>query len=109
MIEHIIIQTIFRQWIVDIVLAVGVPVLIELLGTKHQYSAIAALKVFDDAQGCECLSKTYAISQNTTIIFLQLIDDGQCCIALEVVEFVPDGRVLETCCLLRQFVLADVL
>ena len=49
------------------------------------------------------------MGQDVAVVFLQLVDDGKCRIALETVELLPDGRVLEPSRFFAQFILADVL
>ena len=95
--QHIIAQTVFFQWVVFIVAFIGIPVLIEFLGAEHQHTLVAILVILDDRDGRKGLSQTYTIGQDTAIIGLQLVDDGQSRIALEVIEFVPNLRTLEAC------------
>ncbi len=107
--KHIIAESIGYKRVVHIVAVIGFPVVMQLLGTKHQHIAVAPLVILDDGKGCEGFTQTHAIGENTTVVFLQLVDDGQGRIALEIIEFVPNYALLEASGLVGQYILADVI
>ena len=106
--QHGIGEPIACDGIGDVVGAIGHPVVAKLFGTEHQDILVARLVVFDDGKRGEGLTQTYAVGKDATVVFLQLIDDSQCRIFLEVVEFIPDLAVLEACGLVGQNVLGNI-
>ena len=107
--QHIIAQTVFFKRIVLIVALICIPVLIEFFRAEHQYALIAVLVILDDRNCRKGLTQTDRVSQDTTIIGLQLVDDGQSRILLEVIELIPYLRTFETRSLIGQHILADIL
>ena len=106
--EHIVTQTVFRYRVVQVITLVSNPVVVELLGTKHQHRLVAVLVILDDRQCREGLTQTHTIRQDTTVVLLQLVDNGQASILLEIIEFVPYLAFLETCSFVRQVVFGKV-
>ena len=107
--EHSIVQAIGSNGVVLVVVAIGVPVLRELLRAEDEDGFIALLVVFDDGECCERLAEADAIREDAAVVVLELVDDGERCVFLEVVEQVPDLALLEARRLVRQLVLRDVL
>ena len=95
MIEDVIPQTISGKRIVDEISPVGHPVFRELLRAQNKYIFVPSLVVFDDAQGGERLSKSHAVSKDTSVILFQLIDDCKGGVFLEVKQLPPDNAVLK--------------
>ena len=102
MIKNIIAQPILRDGIVDIVALVGRPVLGQFFRAEYQHGFIAVFVVFDDRQRCEGFAEADAVRQNAAVEFFKLADDRQHCVFLEVVEHIPDFRLLEARCLIGQ-------
>ena len=65
------------------------PVVAQLLRTKHEHHAIAKLIILDNRQRGKGFTKTYAVGEDTAVEFFELVDDGKCGVPLEVVQLVP--------------------
>ena len=102
MIEDIIAKTICGQRVVDQIPTIRHPVFRELLRAEDEDILIPAFVVFDDSECCESLAKADTVCKDAAIILLQLVDDTECCILLEVVEFIPDHAILESSRFIRQ-------
>ena len=89
--QDIIIQPIRCNRVVHIVVLIGIPVFRQLFGTQHQNRLVSILIILYD---CQCGKG--------------LIDDSKHRILLEVVQQTPDFALLESGCLIRQFVFRDV-
>ena len=107
--ENIVTQAVFGYGIVQIVALIGNPVVIELLRTKYQHRLIAVLIILDDRKSCKGLTQTYTIGKDTTVVLLQLIDDGKASIFLEVIELIPNLAFLESSSLFGQIVFGEVI
>ena len=107
--KHVIAKTVFFQRIVLIVALIRIPVIIQLLRAEHQHRLVPVLVVFNDGQSCECLTKTYAISENTSVVCFQFVNDGKGSIFLEVIELVPDLRRLKACGLIWKHIFTYVI
>ena len=83
--ENVVAQTVASYRIVLVIGTESNPVLIQLLRAKHQHTLVAVLIILDDGKRCKGLSQSHTVGKNTAIVFLQLVDDGECCILLEVV------------------------
>ena len=106
--QYVVAQTILAQRVVDHVGAERHPVVLELLRAQHEHVAVTRLEVFDYSQRGKSLSQTHRVRQNTPVVGLKLIDDGQCCIPLEVVQLVPDHAIPVASAFLGQYILVDV-
>ena len=106
--EHIVVQAICRNRVVDIIVFIGVPVLRKLFRAEHQHGLVAALIVLDHRESREGFSESHAVCQNTAVIGLKLIDDRKHRIALKVIEQAPDFTLLKSGRLVRQHVLGDI-
>ena len=104
MIKHIITEAVVFQWIVYIVVTVGIPVVKQFLRAKNENRFVAVFVILNDRKSGERLAKTYAVGKNTAVKLFQLVDDSESGIALEVVKFIPDNARLEAGCLIRQHV-----
>ena len=67
--KHVEAKTITDERIQRIVVAIDGPVFPELLRTKHEYSFILKLKVFDDGECLERFSQTHAVGKNAAVVF----------------------------------------
>ena len=54
--QYIVTKPVLGQRVVLVVALVGVPVVVEFLGTEHQHGLVAILVILDDRDGCECLT-----------------------------------------------------
>ena len=102
MIQYVIAQSILGDGIANIVALVGRPVLGQFFRAEYQHGFIAVFVVFDDRQRCEGFAEADAVRQNAAVEFFKLADDSQHSILLEVVEHIPDFRLLEARCLIGQ-------
>ena len=84
------------------------PVVVQFLWTQHKYRLVTIFIVLDDRKRGKSLTKTYTVSKNTTIISLQLIDNGKGCISLEIVKLIPNFTLLKARSLVWQHILRDV-
>ena len=101
-------EPVASDWIGDVVGPIGHPVVAKLLGAEYQDILVARLVVFDDGESGEGLTQPHAVSQDTAVVFFQLVDDGQCRIFLEIVKLVPDLAVLEASGFVGQHVLGNI-
>ena len=83
--EDVVAQTVASYRIVLVIGTESNPVLIQLFRAKHQHTLVAVLIILDDGKRCKGLSQSHTVGKNTAIVFLQLVDDGECRILLEVV------------------------
>ena len=108
-IQYLIVQTIFCKRVVDIVITVCIPVVGELLRAKNQNAFVSGLVVFDNSQCRKSLTETNRISQNTTIVFFEFIDNGKSGVTLEVEQHIPHLAVLKAGCLVWECVLGNII
>ena len=108
MIQHIITEAVRNKRVVRLVILEGHPVVVQLLGAKHQHILVTIFVILDHRKRRESLAKTHAIGENATVVFFQFVDDGKGCIFLEVVKLLPNSAFLETRCRIRQNIFADV-
>ena len=94
--QNVVAQTVGGNRIVLVIGSESLPVFIQFLGAQYKHGLVAVLVIFDNCKCRECLSQTYTVRQDTTVVFLQFVDDGKSGIALEIVEFVPNETVLES-------------
>ena len=106
--KYVVVQAICRNRVVDIIILIGVPVLGKLFRAEHQHGLVAALIVLDHRKGCEGFSESHAISQDTAVVSLKLIDDRKHRVALKVIEQAPDFTLLKSGRLVRQHVLGNI-
>ena len=106
--QYIISQTVACNRVVLIVGPERLPVVVQLLGAKHQYALVAVLVILDNGKGGERLTQAYGVGKDAAVILFELVDDGQGGILLEVIEFVPYDALLETRALVGQHILVDV-
>jgi hypothetical protein len=106
--QHIIIQPVGGNWIVDIVVLIGVPVLRQLFGAEDKYGFIPVFVIFDNGKSGKGLAQANAVSQDAAVILLQLIDDGENGIPLEIIQHTPDFALLEPGRLIGQDILGNV-
>ena len=85
MVEHIVAQAVFGQWVVDQIATVGEPVLREFLGAKDQHVFVALFIVSNDRECSEGFAESYAVCQYAAVIHLQFVDDGEYSIFLEII------------------------
>ena len=108
-IQYLIVQTIFCKRVVDIVITVCIPVVGELLRAKNQNAFVSGLVVFDNSQCRKSLTETNRISQNTTIVFFEFIDNGKSSVTLEVEQHIPHLAVFKAGCLVWECVLGNII
>ena len=106
--KNVITQAVSHQRIVLVVGLEGVPVVIELLWTKHKHGFVAVLVILDDRKCGEGFAETNGVGKYAAIVLFEFVDDGKSSIALEVIELVPCYTVLESCSLIGQNILADI-
>ena len=108
MVQHVITKTVRNKRVVCLVVLEGHPVVVQLLGAKHQHILVTIFVILDHRKRRESLAKTHAIGENATVVFFQFVDDGKGCIFLEIVKLFPNGTFLETRRRIRQNIFADV-
>lgn len=89
MIQYIIIESIFYERIIFIVIEKCEPVISELLRTEYEDALISFLIIFYNSKCREGFSESDAIGKDTTIKSLELIDYSEYCIFLKIVELIP--------------------
>ena len=104
-IEDVVSQSVCCNGIVDIIALVCIPVLRELFRAENKHRFVAVLIILNDRKRSERLAETNAVCQNTAVEFFEFADDGENCIALEVIKHSPDFAFLEACCFVRQLIL----
>ena len=62
----------------------------QLLRAQDKNGLVSVLIILNDRKSGECLAETYGVGKDAAVESFQLIDDGECRITLEIVEFVPD-------------------
>ena len=107
-VEHVVLQAVARDGVVHDVRVVGDPVVAQLLRAQHEHVLVAALVVLDHGERGERLAQAHGIGQDTAVVGLELVDDGERRVLLEVVELVPDEAFAEAQPLVGQHVLGDV-
>ena len=105
MVKHIVAESIGSNRVVDIVVLIGVPVVRQLLGAKHQDGFVAVFVVFYNRKRSEGFTETNAVCKNTAVVFFQLIDNSKGSIALEIIEHSPDFALLEAGCFVGKNIL----
>ena len=83
--KNVITQAVSHQRIVLVVGLEGVPVVIELLWTKHKHGFVAVLVILDDRKCGEGFAETNGVGKDAAIILFEFVDDGKSSIALEVI------------------------
>ena len=106
--QHIIIQSVGGNGIVDIVVLIGVPVLRQLFGAEDKYGFVSVLVILDDGKSGKGLAQTYAVCQDTTVILFQFVDNGKDGVPLKIIEHTPDFALLESGCLIGQNILGNI-
>ena len=104
-VKHIVAESVGSNRVVDIVVLIGVPVVRQLLGAKHQNGFVAVFVVFYNRKRSKGFAETDAVCKNTAVVFFQFIDNGKGCIALEIIEHSPDFAFLEAGCLIGENIL----
>ena len=106
--EHVVVEAVGGEDIGGEVGVVVRPVLGELLRAQHENGLVAQLVVLDDRQCGERLPEANGVGEDAAVVGLQLVDDARGRVPLEVVQTLPDLRLLVTGAVVRQHVLVDV-
>ena len=106
--QNIITETIPCDRVVEIIAFVGIPVSRELLRAQYEDSFVAVFIILDHRKSREGLTETDAVSENTTVVFFQLIDDCETSLTLEVIQHLPDLALLEAGGFVGQHILGNV-
>ena len=109
MIKNLIVQAILCERVVNVIVAVGIPVVGELLRAKKQDVLIPRLVVFYNRKRSEGLTQTDGVGKNTTVISFKLIDNSERSILLEIVKHIPNLTAFEARCFVRQSILGYIL
>jgi hypothetical protein len=107
--EHVVVEAIGGENVGREVGVVVRPILGELLRAQHEHGLVAQLVVLDDGKRGERLSQTNGVGEDAAVVGLQLVDDARRCVALEVVEALPNLRLLVARAIVRQHILVDVI
>ena len=102
--QDVIVQPIRCNWVVHIVVLIGIPVFRQLFGTQHQNRLVSILIILYDCQCGKGLAKANTVRKDAAVVLFQLIDDGKHRILLEVVQQAPDFALFKAGCLIRQFI-----
>ena len=94
--QHIVAQAVCGDGIVFVIVFICIPVLAKLFRAKNENVSVFAFVVFYYGKSREGFTQTNAIGKNTTVVLLQLIDNGKNCIALEVVKHIPYFALFES-------------
>ena len=108
MIKHVVTQSITSYGVVEIIILVCIPVVCQLLGAKHQNRLVFIFVVFDDCQCGEGFTKTNGVSENATIEFFKLADNGENRILLEIIKHIPNLRFFKSGCFIWENVFGNV-
>ena len=106
--KDIIVESVFCNRIVYIVIFVCIPVFSKFLWTQYQNRFISVLIVFYNCKSCKCFAKTNAVCQNTTVICFQFIDDCKNSIFLKIVKQIPDFALFKSGCFIRQIIFGNI-
>ena len=106
--EDVVPKPVLGQDVVLVVVAVGVPVGLELFGAKDEHVLVAHLVVLDDSQCAEGLAQAHAVGQDAAVVFLEFVDGADDRVALEIVELVPNDGVFEADLFVGQIVFVDL-
>ena len=107
--QHIIIQSIRSDGIIDVVILISIPVLCQLLRTENQNRFIPVFVVLHDRQCSECFTQTDAIREDAAVVLFKLIDNRKHGISLEIIEHTPDFALLESSRLVREHILRNII
>ena len=106
--QHIIIQSVGGNGIIDIVVFVGIPVFCQFFGAEDKYGFVPVFIIFNNGKGGKSFAQTNAVSQDTAVVLLQLVDNGKNSIPLKIIKHTPDLALLESGCLIGQDILRNI-
>ena len=104
-IENFVIESIFGQGVVDVIVAIRVPIVGEFFGAEDEDIFVARFVILHNGQGGESFAEADRVGEDAAVVFFELIDDGEGGIALEMIEHVPDFAFFESGILVGQCVL----
>ena len=107
--QHIIVESIFHQRVVGVIIPICIPVVCQLLRAENENAFIAGFIVFYNCQRRKGLTKTNGVCQNTSIELFQFADDGKRRITLEIEQHTPDFAILKSGCLVGQCILRYII
>ena len=96
--QYVIIQAISGDRIINIVVLIGVPVLRQLFRAEDKYRLVPVLIIFDNGKSGKGFAQPHAVSQDTAVVLLQFIDNGENSVPLEIIKHTPDFALLEASC-----------
>ena len=102
MIKHIIAKTVSGDWIIDIVILIGVPVVRQFFRAEDENRFVAVFVVLNNRQCGEGFAQSHAVCQDASVELFKFIDNRQCSIPLEVIKHSPDFTFLKSGCFIRQ-------
>ena len=68
--QHIIIQPVSGNGIVDVVVLIGVPVFRQFFWAEDKYGLVPVFVIFDHGKCGKGFAQTYAVRQDTAVILL---------------------------------------
>ena len=74
MVQNVVIEAIYGKQIALVVNRVDRPIIAQLFGTQHQHTVVSQLIVFNNGQPLEGFTQTYAVRNDTAVIFFELVD-----------------------------------
>src|SRR5699024_9140677 len=93
--QNIITQTVCSNRVIYIIALVCIPVFAKLFRAENKDRLVSVFIVFNHGKSSEGFSQTNTVCKNTSIIFFKFVDDSQNCIALEVVQQLPNLAILK--------------
>ena len=85
MVENMIVEAVAQQRIIFIRTLERVPVVIEFLRAKNKNTLVARLVILDYRKRCKGLAETHGVGKDAAVILFEFVDDGERCVALEIV------------------------
>ena len=97
MVQNIVIEPVIDQDITPVIDGVERPVVTQFFGAKHQHSVVSEFIIFDHRQRLKSLSEPHTVSDDTTVVFFQLVYSTEHAIFLKIVKLIPDDRLFKPC------------
>ena len=85
MVQHIVVEAVCCDWIIDVIILKGIPVIGKLFRAKHKNGFIPVLVILDDRKCGEGLAQAHAVGKDAAVVFFKFIDDSERCILLKVI------------------------
>lgn len=97
MIEDVEVEPVFGKDVASIIDRVQRPVIAELLRAEHQDAIISEFIVLDDGQRLKGFAQSNAVSDDTAVILLDLVDSAENAVPLKSVQLTLHEGIFDPC------------